>query len=124
MRAMHPPPTSSEPVFDAAESYALEQDRLDPLAPLRERFAVPRDERGEPKLYFCGNSLGLLPTAARGLVRSDASVRASAVVQASRPMRKWPRMFQNRASARHIRNALSAPPSTEGHRSSALSRFS
>lgn len=31
----------------------------------REAFSLPRDARGEPLVYFCGHSLGLMPLAAR-----------------------------------------------------------
>lgn len=44
---------------------ALERDAADPLRPLRERFAEPRTPDGEPLIYLCGHSLGLMPLAAR-----------------------------------------------------------
>ncbi len=47
---------------------ALERDAADPLAALRERFGVPRTARGEPCIYLCGHSLGLMPLAARAEV--------------------------------------------------------
>lgn len=46
----------------------LARDAADPLAPLRERFALERlDEQGV--VYLDGNSLGVLPRAAAGRVR-------------------------------------------------------
>ena len=42
-------------MFTAAESYAKEQDTVDPLAPYRKRFYIP-----EGIIYLDGNSLGLL----------------------------------------------------------------
>jgi kynureninase len=54
--------------FRADEAWALEQDRSDGLAWCRAEFEVPRGAEGEPLLYFCGNSLGLLPKAARAEV--------------------------------------------------------
>jgi kynureninase len=36
-------------------------DRQDPLRGFREEFWIPKHGDGEPRLYFCGNSLGLQP---------------------------------------------------------------
>jgi kynureninase len=44
---------------------ALQRDADDPLRPLRARFALPRAADGEPVIYLCGHSLGLMPLAAR-----------------------------------------------------------
>jgi kynureninase len=54
--------------YEPTLEHALRLDEADPLRAFRERFALPRDERGEPLLYLCGHSLGLLPLAARELV--------------------------------------------------------
>jgi kynureninase len=45
--------------FGRAHADAIDRDAQDPLAPLRERFVLP----GDGRLYFVGNSLGLLPRA-------------------------------------------------------------
>jgi kynureninase len=50
------------------ESYALELDAADPLAGFRDQFHIPRQSDGSRVVYFCGNSLGLQPTAAKALV--------------------------------------------------------
>jgi kynureninase len=50
---------------------AHERDSADPLRHFRERFALPRDERGDPMVYLCGHSLGLLPLAARDLLNEE-----------------------------------------------------
>jgi kynureninase len=55
----------------ASLSSAQERDSADPLRGFRARFALPRDERGEPLVYLCGHSLGLLPLAARELVNQE-----------------------------------------------------
>lgn len=54
-----------DPQVRTDEDFARALDQQDPLAGLRERFCIPRRETGEPVLYFCGNSLGLMPRAAR-----------------------------------------------------------
>lgn len=51
--------------IDSLEQYALDRDALDPLAGFRDRFLVPRGDDGREWAYFCGNSLGLQPLAAR-----------------------------------------------------------
>jgi kynureninase len=50
---------------------AQERDSADPLRQYRERFALPRDERGESVVYLCGHSLGLLPLAARYILNEE-----------------------------------------------------
>ncbi len=46
-------------------------DAADGLAPLRQRFALPRHAGGTPLIYFCGHSLGLAPLAARQRVEEE-----------------------------------------------------
>jgi kynureninase len=46
-------------------------DAADPLRGFRSRFVLPRDECGEPLLYLCGHSLGLMPLAARAEVAQE-----------------------------------------------------
>jgi len=56
-----------EPTLESAHR----RDEADPLRAFRERFAQPRGGRGEPLVYLCGHSLGLMPLAARGLVMEE-----------------------------------------------------
>ena len=58
---------SHEPTLD----YARALDETDPLSAYRQHFALPRDEHGEPLVYLCGHSLGLMPLAARKLVSEE-----------------------------------------------------
>ena len=70
---------------------ALERDAADPLAPLRERFAMPRMAQGGRCIYLCGHSLGLMPLAARqrvcdavvwdGRLKQEATVKRNCVRQ-------------------------------------------
>jgi kynureninase len=68
---------------------ARARDAADPLRAFRERFALPRDAQGEPLLYLCGHSLGLLPLAAREVVNEELDAWARLGVlgheQARRP---------------------------------------
>ena len=59
--------------MSAASGLAAAQarDAADPLRAFRARFALPCDARGEPLLYLCGHSLGLMPLAARDVVNEE-----------------------------------------------------
>jgi kynureninase len=57
--------------FEATREFALEQDRVDPLRACRDLFEQPRAPDGRPAIYLCGNSLGLMPRAARTLVNEE-----------------------------------------------------
>lgn len=50
---------------------ARERDAADPVSHLRSRFGMPRTARGEPCVYLCGHSLGLMPLAARTEVAQE-----------------------------------------------------
>lgn len=63
------------------ESFARELDARDPLAAYRDRFAIPRNDRGEPLIYFCGNSLGLMPVEAARLVARELEDWATLAVE-------------------------------------------
>ena len=42
-------------------SFALEQDKNDPLKGFRSQFFIPKHKDGSDTIYLCGNSLGLQP---------------------------------------------------------------
>ncbi len=50
---------------------AKELDKQDSLAHLRQEFEIPKNEKGEEKIYLCGNSLGLLPKLSRQYVNEE-----------------------------------------------------
>jgi kynureninase len=50
---------------------AQARDEADELRAFRERFALPTNARGEPLVYLCGHSLGLMPLDARRLVDQE-----------------------------------------------------
>ena len=75
---------------------ARERDARDPLAAFRARFALPADARGEPLIYLCGHSLGLLPIAARALVNEELDEWARLAVQAhEHGQRPWVPYHEN-----------------------------
>lgn len=51
--------------------YARELDASDPLASYRDVFELPRRPDGSALVYLCGNSLGLMPSAARAAVDGE-----------------------------------------------------
>jgi kynureninase len=53
------------------DSAARQLDAADPLASFRHEFHLPPGPDGQPGAYFCGNSLGLLPKAARAAVEQE-----------------------------------------------------
>ena len=65
-------------------------DAADPLAPLRTRFALPRNAGGEPLTYLCGHSLGLAPLDARRLIEEELDDWANLGVEGHhRARRPW-----------------------------------
>ena len=57
--------------YEPTLEFARRLDEADPLRGFRERFALPHGPHGEPVVYLCGHSLGLMPLAARGLVMEE-----------------------------------------------------
>ena len=57
--------------YDVSPAFAAAQDAADPLAAFRQEFHIPPGPGGQPTAYFCGNSLGLLPRAARAAVEAE-----------------------------------------------------
>ncbi len=53
------------------EAEAIAMDRADPLAGFRDEFHLPLRPDGTPWIYFVGNSLGLMPRAARAIVDQE-----------------------------------------------------
>ena len=68
--------------FSAEESFAHRLDRDDPLRKFRNEFDLPRAEDGAPLIYFCGNSLGLMPKSARAFVEHELDNWAARAVDA------------------------------------------
>jgi kynureninase len=68
--------------FDAGEAWAVARDAADPLRGFRERFHLPRSARGEPLIYFAGNSLGLAPRDAARAVAHELDAWARLAVEA------------------------------------------
>jgi kynureninase len=62
-------------------SYAQSLDLSDPLRGFRERFHIPSMPDGTPQVYFCGNSLGLQPVAARQYIEEELQDWASLGVE-------------------------------------------
>lgn len=63
--------------YEATETYAVGLDAGDALASYRDRFCIPGDA-----VYFCGNSLGLLPKTARAMIDQELDDWANLAVDA------------------------------------------
>jgi kynureninase len=57
--------------FSTDERFALQLDADDPLRHFRQKFHLPLGKDGKPLIYFAGNSLGLMPKAARAIVEEE-----------------------------------------------------
>lgn len=55
--------------FQDSADYARQLDAADALAGFRDCFAIPSTAEGRDQLYFCGNSLGLMPVTAEQAVQ-------------------------------------------------------
>jgi kynureninase len=57
--------------FSTTEDFARQLDADDPLRGFRDEFRLPLGKDGKPVIYFAGNSLGLMPKAARKIVDQE-----------------------------------------------------
>src|SRR3977135_3110526 len=57
--------------FSDDEEFARRLDAEDSLRDFRESFHLPVGKDGKPLIYFAGNSLGLMPKAARQIVEQE-----------------------------------------------------
>src|SRR5213082_3635018 len=57
--------------FSADEDFAKQLDTEDPVRGFREKFHLPLGKDGKTVIYFAGNSLGLMPKAAREIVDQE-----------------------------------------------------
>src|ERR1700682_2922630 len=68
--------------FSADEEFAQKLDAEDPLRSCREKFHLPLGKDGSSLIYFAGNSLGLMPKAARQIVEQELDDWAKLAVDA------------------------------------------
>jgi kynureninase len=68
---MSPARFESSAGFRDDEAHARELDAADRLAGFRRRFRLPRGDDGSPKVYLCGNSLGLQPVDVEDRLREE-----------------------------------------------------
>lgn len=55
----------------ASLEYARELDKQDPIAHYRDKFHIPKDEKGNDWIYMCGNSLGLQPKTTKDYIDQE-----------------------------------------------------
>ena len=60
-------------IFQTTKEFATQLDREDPLREYRTRFHIPhRDEK--VVIYFCGNSLGLMPKTTKEYLNKELDI--------------------------------------------------
>lgn len=95
----------AETIFDLSAAdikptreFAQWCDAHDPLAPFRNEFALPTDSQGRPLAYLVGNSLGVMPHAARTRINEElddwAAMGAEGHVHGRRPWVKYHEFFR------------------------------
>ncbi len=57
--------------FQNSDAFAQQLDNADALSKYRNQFHFPKDNTGNPLLYFCGNSLGLQPKTVRSYIEQE-----------------------------------------------------
>lgn len=55
--------------FEKTLEFARQEDNRDELRSFREEFFIPENEKGEPRIYLVGNSLGLQPKITESFLR-------------------------------------------------------
>jgi kynureninase len=84
------------------EEFAKSLDGEDPLRGFRERFCIPAAPDGQPVVYFCGNSLGLLPAEGRRLAQEELDAWAEFGVdghfKGRRPWYSYHEQFRDRGA--------------------------
>ena len=68
--------------FSAEENFAKQLDAEDSLRQFRDKFHLPLGKDGKPLIYLAGNSLGLMPKAARQIVEQELDDWAKLAVDA------------------------------------------
>src|SRR6266536_2074073 len=68
--------------FSRDEDFAKQLDADDPLRHIRDKFHLPIGADGKSSIYFAGNSLGLMPKAARKVVEQELDDWAKRAVDA------------------------------------------
>ncbi|MFO0827782.1 MAG: kynureninase [Phycisphaerales bacterium] len=67
--------------FDRGIDFARHLDAIDDLRDVRSQFCIPPQPNGEDSLYFCGNSLGLMPRRVRELLARELDDWAALAVE-------------------------------------------
>src|SRR5947207_5578368 len=68
--------------FSLEEDFARQLDGDDSLRQFREKFHLPLGKNGKPLIYLAGNSLGLMPKAAREIIEQELDDWAELAVDA------------------------------------------
>src|SRR5438067_5147764 len=88
--------------FSDNEDFAKHLDAQDSLHVSREKFHLPANRSGQPLIYFAGNSLGLMPKAAKQIVEQEledwANLGVDAHLKAKAPWYSYHETLRDRSS--------------------------
>lgn len=88
---------------ESSRQDAIDRDANDPLGVFRQRFHIPTDAGGEPLIYFCGNSLGLMPKTAFDDVTAELEdwrdLAVAGHLQARRPWLPYHESFRQHGAS-------------------------
>jgi kynureninase len=95
--------TSTDIVFETSRDFARDLDERDPLGGLRDEYYLPRTVKGEPTIYFTGNSLGLQPKGTRAAIEQElkdwAELGVEGHFEAKNPWYGYHEIFREPAAA-------------------------
>lgn len=95
-------PTNITADYEASETWAIRADETDPLRGYRDSFHLPTGDRGEPLIYFTGNSLGLQPKSLASVLETEltdwAKLAVDAHFEGTRPWYSYHEIFRESAA--------------------------
>ena len=94
--------------FENSLAFARKMDRLDPLAPYRKKFIIPK-HNGKPVAYFVGNSLGLQPRETKKYVNEELEDWGSLAVEGHFDGRR-PWLYYHKFSKKALARLVGAKP--------------
>ena len=94
--------------FENSLNFARKLDRLDPIAPYRKKFLIPK-HNGQPSVYFVGNSLGLQPRETKNYVNEELEDWATLAVEGHFDGRR-PWLYYHKFSKKALAGLVGAKP--------------
>jgi kynureninase len=95
-------------IFDNTPEFARSMDEQDELRHFRKKYLLPVNDKGQPYIYFVGNSLGLQPVNARKMIEEELEVWGNMGVEGhfAAPQRPW--LHYHKFSKKTLSNLVGA----------------